>query len=189
MGTGTIVTIVILVALVIVVISIYNNIIGGSNRAQRAWADVLTYERQKTKVLDAVMEQAASFKDYEKQLLEKVTALRSAISDLPAQADGNALKGVESGTRDLLQGLKIAVEAYPDLKAVQVVNNLMREISEQQANVSAAITIFNRNVESFNNSIQMFPGSVVNGVLNHKSPIAPFSDAAASAGFDYTPNF
>jgi LemA protein len=65
----------------------------------------------------------------------------------------------------------------------------MREITEQQENIGAAITIFNGAVEVFNNSIQMFPNSFVNGCLNKKSIIIPFSDSQASAAFEYKPNF
>jgi LemA protein len=171
------------------VIALYNGIIGGYNRAQRAWADVLTYERQKTKVLDALQQQVASYQDYEQRVMADITRLRSAIAALPAEADGNALVNAEKATKALMSGLRIAVEAYPDLKASEVMNNLMREIAEQQENVGAAVVIFNREVEGFNNSIQMFPGSLVNSTMNKKNAITPFSDAEAEKGFDYKPNF
>ncbi len=55
-------------------------------------------------------------------------------------------------------------ENYPDLKASQLYNNLMSEISEQQENIGAApIRIFNQNVEDFNNGIEVFPNSLING--------------------------
>jgi len=183
-----IVAAVIVAVIIIAGLSIYNGIIGGGNRAQRAWADVLVYERQKTKVLDQLQKVLEDFKVYESSLLEKITGLRSAIKDLPANADGNALASVESASKQLMGGLRIAFESYPELKASEPANNMMREIAEQQENVGAAITIYNRNVELFNNSIEMFPGSVINGLFNKKSPIIPFSDTEASKGFDYTPN-
>ncbi|MGH8333522.1 MAG: LemA family protein [Pseudomonas fluorescens] len=167
----------------------YNRIIGRHNRAQRAWADVLVYERQKTRVLDLLEQQVAGFKEYEGTLLEKITGLRSAIGKLPQEANGDALQPVQKGTRELLAGLTVAFEAYPELKANELVNNFMREITEQQENIGAAITIFNGAVEVFNNSIQMFPNSFVNGCLNKKSVIIPFSDSQASAAFEYKPNF
>ena len=180
---------IVLALLFLGVLLIYNGIVGGHNRAQRAWADVLAYERQKARVLNDRQDQAAHFKDYEGRILESVTGLRSAIGGLPKEADGDALTAVEQGTKALMGGLKIAFEAYPDLKASEVVNNLMREIAEQQENVGAAIAIFNREVERFNNAIQMFPNSLVNSALNKKSPIASFTDREASAAFDYRPNF
>ncbi|TVT81005.1 LemA family protein [Pseudomonas sp. H3(2019)] len=167
----------------------YNRIIGRHNRAQRAWADVLVYERQKTRVLDQLELQVAGFKTYEGALLEKITGLRSAIGKLPQEANGDALQSVQKGTRELLAGLSVAFEAYPELKANELVGNFMREITEQQENVGAAITLFNGAVEIFNNSIQMFPSSLVNGCLNKKNAIIPFSDAEASAVFEYKPNF
>lgn len=188
MDIPLIVTLVVVALVILTVLGIYNGIIGGHNRVQRAWADVLVYERQKTKVLDQLQQLVEQFKDYESALLEKITGLRSAIKSLPAAANGDALASVENASKELLGGIRVAFEAYPDLKASEPVNNMMREIAEQQENVGAAITIFNRNVELFNNSIQMFPGSLVNGLLNKKPAVTPFSDTEASSAFDYKPN-
>lgn len=189
MDITLILTAVIAVVIIIAGISIYNGVIGGHNRVQRAWSDVLVYERQKTKVLDQLQQVLADFMVFESSLLEKIAGLRSAIHSLPAGADGNALATVETASRELMGGLRVTFEAYPDLKASEAANNMMREIAEQQENVGAAITIYNRNVELFNNSIEMFPGSVVNGLFNKKTPVVPFSDTEASQGFSYTPNF
>ncbi|POA91903.1 MULTISPECIES: LemA family protein [Pseudomonas] len=167
----------------------YNKIVGAHNRAQRAWSDVLTYQRQRIKVLDMLEPQVAGFQAYESQLLEKIVGLRSAIGSLPSAADGDALKSVDQGTKALLGGLNLAFEAYPDLKSVELLSNLMREVAEQEGNIGGAITLFNLNVERFNNSIQMFPGSLVNRLVLKKSLITPFSDSQASAGFEYKPNF
>ncbi|MGY3256966.1 LemA family protein [Pseudomonas chlororaphis] len=167
----------------------YNKIVGAGNRAQRAWADVLVYERQKIKVLDALEEQASSFKIYESNVLEKVVGLRSALGRLPEAASGEALKSTQMATRELVGGLNMAFEAYPELKAAGIVSGLMKEIVEQQANIAAAVTVFNRTVEEFNNCIQMFPSSMVNTVINKKQVITPFSDKEAAASFDYKPNF
>lgn len=189
MDISVIITIAVVALVVLSIIGLYNGIIGGHNRAQRAWSDVLVFERAKTKVLEALLEQAKLFKEYESKVVETVTRLRSAISGLPKEANGEALEMVERETKELLGGLRVAFEAYPDLKASEVVNSLMREISEKQDNVAASITIFNREVERFNNAIQMFPGSLVNSFLNKKTAITPFTDDAASAGFEYRPNF
>lgn len=170
-------------------IVLYNGIIGAHNRAQRAWADVLTYERQKTKVLDALQPQVGNYQSHEQKLLTSITQLRSAIAGLPTEADGRALVTTEKATLALMDSLRVTYEAYPDLKAAEVVTHFMQEITEQQENIGAAITVFNREVEQFNNKIQMFPGSFVNANFNKKSSIAPFSDSEAQSGFEYKPNF
>ncbi|WP_236247916.1 LemA family protein [Pseudomonas mosselii] len=178
----------VLIGVPLIVISLYNGIVGNHNRVKRAWADVLTYERQKSKVLDALQEQAGLYRDHEQGVLAGITRLRSAIAELPVEADGKTLAKAEDATRSLLGGLRVAFEAYPELKASELMNNLMREIAEQQQNVGAAIVIFNGEVERFNNGIQMFPGSLVNSVMNKHAPVTAFTDIQAASAFDYTPN-
>jgi LemA protein len=183
--TSLVIVLAILLVIALIGLGIHNGIIKRYNRVQRAWSDVLTYERQKAKILPALQAQAASFKDYESTLLTKVTALRAAVDTLPNAADGNSLHPVRTGTRDLMSTLAIAVEAYPTLTAVNTVSSLMAEITNQEENVGAAIVIFNRCVEDFNNSLQMFPNSAINEKFTHKKVVAPFKDGHAESQFEY----
>ncbi|MFC6632764.1 LemA family protein [Microbulbifer taiwanensis] len=177
-----------LLVLLILVITIYNGIIGKHNAVDRAWASVLTQERQKNKIIPHVEQMVEQYRMHEASVLKEVTALRSAISDLGNGVDTAKLAQAEQRTTALLKGLQVAVEAYPELKASETYSQVMAEISEQQEQVGAAIRIFNRNVEDFNNAIQMFPGSLVNGLLCRKARIDSFSDSEARGGFDYSPN-
>ena len=180
------------VLLLIAVVVIYNGIVGKFNAVDRAWASVLTQERQKNKIIPHVEKLVEDYKLHESSVLADVTRLRNSIAELakPSSAtpDTAKLAQAEKYTASLLQGLKVAVEAYPELKASDLYLKLMAEISEQQEQIGAALRIFNRNVEEFNNAIQMFPGSLVNSLLNHKQPLQSFTDSEAQAGFDYKPN-
>lgn len=177
------------VALATFIILIYNGIVGRFNAVERAWASVLTQERQKNKIIPAVEKMVEDYKLHEGGLLTEVTKLRSAIQELQnGEVNPQKLSVTEQLTSSLLQGLKVTVEAYPELKASDVYLKVMAEISEQQEQIAAAIRIFNQNVEDFNNGIQMFPGSLVNSFLNKKSKVETFSDSQASSGFDYKPN-
>jgi len=189
MHETTLIIIAIPLLLVVAVILIYNGIVGRYNAVDRAWASVLTQERQKNKIIPHVEKMVEQYKLHEASVLTEVTKLRNAISELDqGGVDAAKLALTEKHTAGLLQGLKVAVEAYPDLKASDTYLKVMAEISEQQEQVGAAIRIFNRNVEEFNNGIQMFPGSLVNAMFNHKPPINSFTDAEAQAGFAYKPN-
>ncbi|MCB2384928.1 MULTISPECIES: LemA family protein [Oceanospirillaceae] len=180
------------VILLVAVVVIYNGIIGKFNAVDRAWASVLTQERQKNKIIPHVEKLVEEYKLHESSVLADVTRLRNSIDELGKQSsaapDTVRLAEAERHTASLLQGLKVAVEAYPELKASDLYMKLMAEISEQQEQIGAALRIFNRNVEEFNNAIQMFPGSLVNSLLNHKQPVQSFTDAEAQDGFDYKPN-
>ncbi|GLQ30821.1 LemA family protein [Litoribrevibacter albus] len=178
-----------LVAIIVIpTILLYNGIIGKHNAVDRAWASVLTQERQKNKIIPQVESLVEQYKLHESSVLTAVTELRSAIAEMGNGVEPEKLAKAEQRTKELMQGLQVTVEAYPDLKASDVYLRLMAEISEQQSQIGAAIRIFNGNVEDFNNAIEMFPGSLVNGMLCRKQKIQSFQDSEAQSGFEYKPN-
>lgn len=176
-------------ALVVIAIVINNGIIRRKNMVVRAWADVITYERQKNETLPALEEQAKEYKEHEGTLLADIAALRSAIDRASAgKVDTADLAKIEAATSKLMSGFHIAVEAYPDLKMANVTLSLMKEISELQENVAAAISIFNANVEAFNSGIQIFPNSLVNSYGARQTAYRPFTNEAALSSLGYSPS-
>ena len=173
----------------IIVIGIYNGIIRRANAVERAWANVITQERQKNKIIPHLESVVKDYKEFEQGTLTKVTELRGALQGLDSdRIDTKQLQQAEAKTSELLKSINVTVEAYPELKASETFQKLMREITDQQDNIGAAIRIFNQNVEDFNNGIEVFPNSLVNGMLNRKEKVATFSDSEAEQGFEYKPN-
>ena len=175
--------------LLLTAVYLYNRIISNYNAVVRSWADLIAQERQKNKVLPRLEEITKEYREYEKSLQTNITQLREAINLTSTQVMNNeSLSDIEIKTHSLLKGIKVALENYPDLKASEVMCSLMHEISNQQANIAAAISIFNRNVEIFNNDIQTFPANIINDYLNHQQSIIPFTDKQAASGFEYNPS-
>lgn len=171
-------------------VAVRNGIVRGKNGVQRAWANVITYERYKLKVIPKLEEGLAKYGEYEKGLFEKITELRSVVAKLSVNEIDPAMLGeAQKLTQGLMTGLKATFENYPDLKAADLYKGWMNELTEAEANVSAAIQIFNANVEGFNNMLMVFPNNIVNNMFNKEKPINVFTDSAAAAGFEYKPNF
>lgn len=169
---------------------IRNQIIVHFNATQRAWADVITFERQKIHTLDELRDMVSQYSEFEQHTLTKVTELRQTILNLKTDAtDLNQLAMVETLSRELMRSLNVVVENYPELKANDIYMQMMTNIDEQHSNVSAGISIFNRNVEWFNNYIQIFPNNIINTMFTAKKAIRPFRDAQAQQSFSYKPNF
>lgn len=181
----------IILALVIgTIILIHNRIIRHFNATIRAWSDVISFERQKLKTLEELAPVVEQYASMEKSTLEKVTELRQNIMNLNInQADASQLQRVEALSKELFRSLNVVVENYPELKANQLYIKMMEEVDEQNENVGAAITIYNRNVEVFNSYIQVFPNHLINTSFSKKKTIRPFRDQTASQSFDYRPNF
>jgi LemA protein len=174
----------------LVVVLCYNGIISRKNAVERGWAGVITQERQKNKILPELEKVVKEHKEFEPSVLTDITRLRSGIDGLSDNAiETGKLKDIEKQAAAVIKGIQVSMEAYPDLKTSGLMEKLMREISEQQENVGAAIRIFNQNVEMFNSGIEVFPNNIVNTLLNKEKKINIFDDKEASAGFDYKPNF
>ncbi|MFB2538456.1 MULTISPECIES: LemA family protein [unclassified Acinetobacter] len=184
------VILVLIAVLVFWFIALRNRIITNENATQRAWADVASFERQKVKILDDLQPLLDRYGEFENTTMTQVSALRQNILNLNQdRQDVAQLEQIEQQTKDLMRGIHVQVEAYPELKANELYQKVMHEITEQNENVGAAINIFNRNVEQFNNDIQIFPNSLVNSLSLNRRAIRPFRDRAANEAFEYRPNF
>lgn len=176
----------VIILIAIIAVTIHNGIISRRNTVVRSWSNVITYERQKNVTLPELEKHAVEYKEHESELLAKITALRSAIDQASSgEVRTEDLKAIETHTASMLGSFKVAVEAYPNLEMAEITKSLMKEISELQDNIAAAITIFNRNVEAFNTGIQTFPNSLVNSTITKERSYQSFhnDEAADSIGF------
>jgi len=124
-----------------------------------------SYEKLKHDVLPELHKLTDDFKEFESGFIEKVTKLREAVSNLDTSViDVDALKKTEELSKSVFSSFKVTAESYPELGATSIVSDLMSQIADKNENV-AAITIYNRGVEQFNNStIQQFNR---NGAIKH----------------------
>src|SRR5690606_33167184 len=127
---------------------------------------------------------------FQKGTLEKVTEVRQNIMNLNIKyADIGQLPRNESLNQQLMHNLNVVLEYYTELKANDIHLKILAEIDEHNENVCTASTIHNRNVEMFNNQIQIFPHKIINNMLIRKKVVRPFRDQSVTQNFDYRPNF
>ena len=81
-----------------------------------------------------------------------------------------------------LSGLRVAVEAYPDLKANQNFLQLQNELSDIENKLASVRRFFNSATKELNNAVQSFPSNIIAGMFGFKTePMfeIPASDRAA----------
>ena len=171
---------IILALFMLVVWVSYNSIIKNDNAIQRSWANVIIYEKQKRDILPKLQVVVSDYKEYETDLLTKIVDLRNATTELKEdKIDTGQFDNVQQKTKSFLGGIKATLESYPELKANQLMQKLMQEISSKQEEIVAAIAIFNSNIEGFNNSIETFPGNFVNKLISKMAKREPYQHAAS----------
>lgn len=148
----------IIVLLIVWAIALYNGLVRLRNRRQNAFADIDVQLRQRHDLVPQLVETVKGYAAHEKELLLKVTEARNAAM-AASTIDGKI--AAEQQLSAALAGLKVQVEAYPDLKANQNFLQLQEELSDIENKLAAARRFFNGATTEYNNAVESFPGNLI----------------------------
>ena len=148
----------VVVLIVFWLIGIYNSLVRLRNTRQNAFADIDVQLKQRHDLVPQLVETVKGYATHEKELLTKITQARTAA--MGATTIDEKIK-TETPLSAALQGLKISVEAYPDLKANQNFLQLQEELSDIENKLAAARRYFNAATTEYNTGIETFPSNLV----------------------------
>ena len=166
--------VVVLVVGILWVVSIYNGLVRARNQFKNAFAQIDVQLRRRYDLIPNLVETVKGYMSHEQETLTGVIEARNAAASAmkalggdPTNAGALASLGKAEGLLGhALGALNVAFAAYPDLKADTQVQNLMEELTSTENKVAFSLQAFNDSVTSYNNSREMFPGSVVAGMFN-----------------------
>ena len=162
----TIVIIAVVVVIILAVIGIYNNLVKLRNNRENAFADIDVQLKQRYDLVPQLVATVKGYAEHEKGLLESITAARSAA--MSATSIDDKIKADQQLT-SALAGLKVQVEAYPDLKANENFLQLQGELSDIENKLAAVRRYFNSATRELNNAVQTFPNNIFAGMFGfHK---------------------
>lgn len=148
----------VLAVIAIWLVSLYNGLVRLRNRRQNAFADIDVQLRQRHDLVPQLVDTVKGYAGHEKEVLLKITQARSAAMGATT-IDGKI--AAEQQLTTALQGLKVQVEAYPDLKANQNFLQLQEELSDIENKLAASRRFFNGATTEYNNSVESFPSNLI----------------------------
>jgi LemA protein len=114
---------------------------------------------------DLIPNLVSTVKGYATHEKDVFTNLNNARNQL-MQANGIKEKAAANGQFESALGrLLVVTENYPQLKANDQFNRLMDELSGTENRLSVERKRYNDLVKDYNNKIELFPGSVVSGMM------------------------
>jgi len=149
----------VLLAIVLVVVLMYNSLVGKRNQVDNIFG---TMDAMLKKRWDLVPNLSAAVKGYaqhEHELLETITAERTRRQ--PEHLGNDQKVAFDNQVSQALSQAFLAVENYPDLKASQNFLHLQRTLVELEEQISAARRAFNAAVTDYNDAVDMFPTNVL----------------------------
>lgn len=169
----------IIVLVVLMVISLYNRLIRLRNNRQQAFADVDVQLKQRHDMIPQLVDSVKGYMGHERGVLTAVTEARTAA--MKATTIDEKIVA-ENKLTTALDGLKVSVEAYPDLKASQNFMELQTEIADIENKISAARRFFNSATKELNVAIELFPSNLIATLFNFKrETMFELGDQRASA--------
>ena len=145
-----IIVLVVVVLLVLWAIGLYNNLVRLRNNRENAFANIDVQLKQR---YDLVPQLVATVKGYATHDTEaRAAAMGANTINEKIQAD-NALSGA-------LAGLKVSLEAYPELKANQNFLQLQQEVADIENKLAAVRRFFNSATRELNNAVESFPSNL-----------------------------
>lgn len=142
----------------------YASLIARRNRAREALSSIDVQLRKRHDLLPNVLKLAQKFMSHEKELLERLTALRSRAQAGYAVDDPETVRRHLEAERELQAAamrLFAVAEGYPELRSSETILEAQQTFTEVEGHISAARRFYNAAVSSLNNACEIFPGSVI----------------------------
>ena len=161
----TLIVIAVIVVLVLCFISMYNGLVKLRNNRENAFANIDVQLKQRYDLVPQLVSTVKGYASHEKEVLEKVTAARAAAMSATTIDEKVA---ADKAMSSALSGLKVSLEAYPELKANQNFLQLQTELADIENKLAAARRFFNSTTREFNNACEVFPSNIIAGMFNFK---------------------
>ena len=168
-GLFGIVVVVGFVGLIIVIalwlMAMYNGLVRLRNEVENAWSQIDVQLKRRHDLIPNLLETVKGYMKHERETLESITQARSlAMGAKGVQEQAQA----ENMLTQALGGLRVAVEAYPDLKASQNFMQLQEELTSTENKIGFARQYYNDGVMRYNTNLQSFPNNMVAGTFGFK---------------------
>ena len=167
--TAIIIIVAVVVLLALWAVGIYNSLVKLRNNRENAFANIDVQLKQRHDLIPQLVATVKGYAQHEKELLTRVTEARAAAMNATGINDKIQAENQRSSA---LAGLRVSLEAYPDLKANQNFLQLQSEISDIENKLAAVRRYFNTATRELNNKVQTFPANILAGMFGfQKEPM------------------
>lgn len=166
---GSTVLIGVILVLVLLVVGVFGTYINYSNQFKVMDNEVEAQLKQVDNVLlrrhDLIPNLVNTVKGYAKHEKDVFTNLNNARNQLMQANTVKEKAAAEGSLTTALSRLLVVTENYPQLKANEQFNRLMDNLEGSENRLTVERQKYNELVKAFNTKIQLFPGSIIAGMM------------------------
>jgi len=174
------------VALVLLVygVMMYNGLVSVKNNVARAWANIDVLLKQRHDELPRLVEVCKGYRDFERDVLVRVTEARGRVAQAREARDIAALGPAEAALRVGVARIFALAERYPQLKANQNFLQLQERITGLENAIADRREFYNDSVNVNNIRIEQFPETLIARLFGFREARLLLFEAAETAAPD-----
>jgi LemA protein len=135
----------------------YNNLVALEESVDEKWAQVEQELQRRYDLIPRVVNASKLYIKYEGSILQNVTELRSQWATAMNSGDLDDINDATGKLDSAVSNLIVVIENYPELKASQVVEDLMVELEGTENRISTERMRYNEVVRDYNRVRRSFP--------------------------------
>ena len=149
----------------------YNNMVSLEENVSTKEANIQSSLQSRLDKINELMPSVQGSMDHESEVYKEITALRSGMEGVSIDEDGNMseLEQADQASSQLLDDIRIAIEAYPDLGSTQLMSDFMTSVEGIENRLSVAREEYNEAVQEYNTTIRKFPNNLIAGMMGFAS--------------------
>jgi len=137
-----------------------NNLVGLEENVDEKWAQVEQELQRRYDLIPRVVNASKLYIQYEGSILQNVTELRSQWAAALNSGDLDAINDATGQFDSAVSNLIVVIEDYPELKASQVVEDLIIELEGSENRISTERMRYNEAVRDYNTVRRSFPANL-----------------------------
>lgn len=173
MDITLIIILVIIAVLVIWAIGMYNSLVTAKTRVDETWKQIDVRLQNRFDLLPDLIQAVEKAVTTDKEIQTRIAEVRSAantvksIDSNPANAD--QIAQAEGSLTTALNGLRVSIEAYPELRSQEAIQNFMNQDVLIEEKIAASRQIYNSTAREYNEKVSVVPTNILAGMFNFKT--------------------
>jgi LemA protein len=151
----------------ILVMILYNGLVGARNEVKNAWSAIDVQLKRRHDLISNLVESVKGYAAHERQTLDEVVRARRQAAAFQGGVEERAK--IENALTQSLRALFALAEAYPDLKASQGFIALQEELAATENKIGFSRQYYNDAAMRYKNRVEMFPGNLIANLFNFQA--------------------
>lgn len=156
------VAVIIVIGLIMVayIVDSRNKMVAKEIEVDNAWAQVQNVYQRRLDLVPNLAKSAQAYMQLEKDIFEAIAEARAGINNAETPDE---IESVNKEISSFIDDIKVVVEDTPELKASEIVGDLMIQLEGTENRIAVERGRFNDAIKDYNTYIKMFPRNIIAG--------------------------